>query len=50
MRRPAKDKYVFVLEPSSHAELVSRYTSQPMATCCSHVPISDRPCPVKKSR
>jgi len=36
--------------PSSQAELVRLYTSQLMATCCIHVPISDMPCPMKNSR
>ena len=36
--------------PSSTAEPVSRQVSQPIATCCAQVPISDRPWPMKKSR
>src|SRR5437763_2796561 len=38
------------ITPSSHAEPVSRYVSQPIATCCSHVPIIDRPWPIKNKR
>ena len=35
---------------SSHAEPLSRYTSQLVATRVSHVPTSDTLCPMKKSR
>jgi hypothetical protein len=36
--------------PSNNAEPERRYVSHPIATCCSHVPISDRLWPTKNRR
>lgn len=48
-----KNAGIWLLKPTSprrNAELVMRYTSQLIAVCCIHVPMSETPCPTKKRR